>query len=339
MSARTVTGAAAQAVLAELSDGARLTVGDLGRRTGLARSTVVNALRRLAEAGEIEQHQPGPSGRGRPSHRWSTRTPPGPVLVLVGAAHGTLAGLIAMDGSVVALHEAPPLAKTHEGRDASLALDAVDAVLSGVGMRADEVSFAVIGLPGPSTFTPTAVTDGAEPTVPSGHLRRLRTWDGTSPERLVAHHLNRPVYSENDVNLAALGEASVGAGRDRSTVLHVGLEHGTGAGLVIGGRLHRGRTGLAGEIGHLHENDAGRLCHCGARGCFWHAHSVEALLTSLAEAHGRPATFDDMSRAAETGDPDVLGALLDFGHALGRRVADAVVLLDPDVIVVDGSLG
>ena len=134
--------------------------------------------------------------------------------------------------------------------------------------------------------------------MPSGHLRRLRTWDGTSPERLVAHHLNRPVYSENDVNLAALGEASVGAGRDRSTVLHVRLEHGTGAGLGIGGRLHRGRTGLAGEIGHLHENDAGRLCHCGARGCFWHAHSVEALLTSLAEAHGRPVTFDDMSRAA-----------------------------------------
>lgn len=339
-------GPAVTAVRAALADGGRLTAGELSRRTGLPRSTVVSALRRLADAGEVGQHAPGPEGRGRPARRWATATPPGPVLVLVGAAHGTLAGVVGLDGSVLELVTRPPLEQTADGRAGAGALEVVDDVLGRVGLTPAELSVAVVGLPGPSLFSrvPTAGGDRvdgpvAARAVPSGHLRRLRTWDGTSPELLLARHLGAPVVSENDVNLAALGEASAGAGAGLGTVLHVGLAHGTGAGLVIGGRLHRGRSGLAGEIGHLHDDDAGRLCHCGARGCFWHAHSVEALLEALAVAHARPVSFADMAAAAESEDPDVVGALLGFGHALGRRLADAVVYVDPDAIVIDSSLG
>jgi len=62
-----VAGSAPRAVLAQLADGARLTAAEISARTGIPRSTVVQALRRLAAAGEVSRHDVGPRGRGRPA--------------------------------------------------------------------------------------------------------------------------------------------------------------------------------------------------------------------------------------------------------------------------------
>jgi predicted NBD/HSP70 family sugar kinase len=232
---------------------------------------------------------------------------------------------------------AEPLEAEGEGRHAGPALAALDDVLSEIGTAPSDISMAVIGLPGPSAFT--TRQNGSVRTLASGHLRRFRTWDGGSPVERLVRHLGRPTYAENDANLAALGEAVMGAAVGLETVMHVSLMHGTGAGLVIRGKLHRGSIGLAGEIGHLHTDDDGPLCHCGARGCFWQSRSVPALLGALTEAHGTPYTMSDVARAAEDEDQDVVRPLRDFGHALGRRLADAAVYLNPDAITVDGGLG
>jgi predicted NBD/HSP70 family sugar kinase len=103
--------------------------------------------------------------------------------------------------------------------------------------------------------------------------------------------------------------------------------------------LHRGRTGLAGEIGHLHTSDDGRLCECGARGCFWQTRSIPALLDEMSALHHRTFTLQDLSESAARGEPDVVRALRGLGEALGRRLADAVVFLDPDIVIVDAALG
>ena len=333
----TLSGSAPRAVFAQLADGRPLTVAEISASTGLPRSTVVNALRRLADAGQVEQGAPGKRGRGRPSHTWSIAVPPGPIAVVVTAAHGTVVGVVAPEGRVLSSLKTGPLEAAVDGRLAGPALKELDRAISDASVRATDLSMVVVGLPGPSGFTHRPGT-GIDPP-PSGHLKRFRTWDGGSPAERLSKHLGCPAHSENDANLAALGEAILGAGAGFDTVLHVGLAHGTGAGLVIGGKLHRGRTGLAGEIGHLHADDDGRLCHCGARGCFWHTRSVPALLTGLAEAHDQPFTLADVALAAAEDDPDVVRALLGFGYALGRRLADAVVFVDPDAIVIDGSLG
>ena len=332
-----VAGGGPGAVLAELADGARLTASELSARTGMPRSTVVQALQRLGAAGQVEQHAADRGGRGRPSRSWSLVTPPGPLAVVIATAHGTVVGVVAADGEVRGIREAEPLEAAGEGRRAGPALAALDRAIAEAGTTPGQLSMAVVGLPGPSEF---ATGPGTRPAVPpSGHLRRFRTWDGGSPADRLAEHLGCEVHTENDANLAALGEAVFGAGRGLDTILHVSLAHGTGSGLVLGGRLHRGSGGLAGEIGHLHMEDEGPLCHCGGRGCFWQSRSVPALLSALAEAHGRPFTTQDVARAAEQDDHDVVGALVGFGHALGRRLADAVVYVNPDAIVVDGALG
>ena len=333
-------GSAPRVVLAQLADGRRVTVADICQATDLPRSTVVHALARLAETGEIEQHAPQQQGRGRPSRRWSMRVPPGAVGVIVAAAHGTLVGVVRADGEVLSVSQGAPLDGDAHGRRAAGALEMLDRALSDASLTAGDLALTIVGLPGPSGFTRVPETSlTIDLPEDNADLRRFQTWDAETPTRLLTRHLGCPVYSENDANLAAFGEAMSGAGAGLDTVLFIALAHGTGAGLVIDGTLHRGRSRLAGDIGHLHADDNGRLCHCGARGCFWHTHSFPALVDELAQAHGRQFTVADVAAAAARDDPDVVRALLGLGHALGRRLADAVVILDPDAIVIDAGLG
>ncbi len=158
-----------------------------------------------------------------------------------------------------------------------------------------------------------------------------------------------PVVVDGDANLAALAEAHLGAGAGYRVVLLVALGTGIGGGLVVEGRVERGRAFL-GEIGHMVMDPAGPLCACGRHGCW------EALVsgTSLARAARRLAEGDPagavaraaagatprgehLSAAAREGDAAAAAALADAGEWLGRGLANLVAVLDPDVIVVGGA--
>jgi predicted NBD/HSP70 family sugar kinase len=324
-------------IRAELADGRPYTVGEISGATGLARSTVVQSLTELEAGGTVRRHAPRTVGRGRPAHLWSIADQPGPLIVLVAAAHGTTVGVVRADGKVLAARAAPAFDGDERGRRASRVPELLDRVLADAMVGADDITLAVVGLPGASGFS-TPASPGTQRDAAT-HLNQFRVWDGADPSVILRDRLTCPIHYENDANLAALGEVTHGVGRGLRAALYVSLAHGTGAGLVIDGRLHRGRSSLAGEIGHLHAQDDGRLCHCGARGCFWHRTSFPALLDDLARAHGRRFTSRDVAEAAERDESDVVRSLHGLGFALGRRLADAVVFLDPEAIILDGGLG
>jgi predicted NBD/HSP70 family sugar kinase len=318
----------------------RASIAELSAATGLPRSTVAHSVATLLQVGLVHQHPAQAGARGRPSRRFSLRDQPGPIAVVVAAAHGTECGVVTTDGTVLAQRSGPPLNGDADGRLSRPALELLDEALADAGASPGDISLAVVGLPGPSTF-PRASGPLDELALSSRmqHLRRFQVWDGRPAGNALSQHLGRPTYSENDANLAAAGEAVSGAGAGLNTVMFISLAFGTSAGLVINGRLHRGRTGLTGEIGHLHSVDNGQLCQCGGRGCFWLSTSIPALLEELAAAHHQRFTVADISDAARRDQHDVVRALVGFGHALGLRVADAVVVLDPDAIIIDGALG
>ncbi|MEV4620731.1 ROK family transcriptional regulator [Asanoa sp. NPDC049573] len=319
-----------RAVLRALADGRQRTVAELCAALSAARSSVVHALNRLRTAGVVVEHPSSRSVRGRPARGWSVASSPGLLAVVLAAAHGSLAGVVRPDGEVLAaVHGVAGLT------GAAGALELLDRALADAGVTQQQVELAVLGLPGPSMFARTPAGDS----LGGSHLRRFRHWDGRPAADVIGEFLDRPVFCENDANLAALGEAVYGDVAGLHTVLHVSLTHGTGAGLVIGGRLHRGGSRLAGEVGHLHVDDGGQLCECGARGCFWQTTSIPALLGELAAAHGRTFTVSDLDAAAASGELEIMRALRGFGRSLGRRIADFVVFLDPQAIVVDSTLG
>lgn len=155
---------------------------------------------------------------------------------------------------------------------------------------------------------------------------------------------------DNDANLATLAEATHGAGRGHRMVLGVTVGTGIGGGLVIDGRIERGR-GFLGEIGHI-QRGVGTTCGCGREGCWESVASGTALdraarrivesdpRGALSKAVGdREPTGIDLVTAARSGNPESQAGFAGVATELGRGLADLVAIFDPDIIVLGGGVG
>lgn len=159
-----------------------------------------------------------------------------------------------------------------------------------------------------------------------------------------AARFSAPILVDNNTRFAALAEASAlglttatSSGEARAAlaetrdVLYVRLADGIGGGLVVGGRLVAGARGAAGEFGHVRVDPDGGVCRCGKRGCL---ETVAALGPALAAA----GVADLAELAAHRDEPRVRAAMDRVGAALGRVLADAALILNPEQIVIGGPL-
>jgi glucokinase len=164
-----------------------------------------------------------------------------------------------------------------------------------------------------------------------------------------------PVVIENDANAAAWGEVRFGAGRGEDFVVVLTVGTGIGGGIVLGGRLLRGRFGVAGEIGHINIVPDGRRCGCGLEGCWEQYASGRALVQEAQElANASPAMARDLLRlaggepemitgpmvtqAAREGDVAALRCFDVVGTWLGRGMAQLAAVLDPGLFVLGGGV-
>ncbi|MFD8077510.1 ROK family protein [Streptomyces sp. NPDC059718] len=147
-----------------------------------------------------------------------------------------------------------------------------------------------------------------------------------------------PVTVENEANLGALAELWLGGHEGVTDFVHVSAEIGIGAALVVDGRLFRGARGFAGELGHVPVHPTGPRCSCGARGCLEQYAGEEAVLRAAGIAPERPDALKALQAAAVEGDPAALKALAAAGQAFGIALSGAVNLLDPQAVVLGGTL-
>ncbi len=169
----------------------------------------------------------------------------------------------------------------------------------------------------------------------------------------LARRLGVPVAVDNDANCAMWAEHELGAARGADEAILVTLGTGIGAGLVAGGRLHRGANGFAAEAGHMVVDPNGPRCPCGARGCWERFGSGSGLgrlardeanagraarIVALAGGDAEAVRGEHVTRAASEGDPEALAVMADFGWWVALGVANLVNLLDPSVVVVGGGL-
>jgi predicted NBD/HSP70 family sugar kinase len=186
-----------------------------------------------------------------------------------------------------------------------------------------------VGLPGP--------VDRATGRLGSATI--LPGWVGLAPRAELEKRLRAPVLVENDANLGALAEGMLGAGRGSRVLAYVKVAAGVGAGLVVDGRLFRGASGTAGEIGHTTLANAGPVCRCGNRGCLEQLAGATALLAQMAAAGVELDGVDALLRMAGAGHAGARRVLADAGEHIGLAVANLVTLLDADRVVVGGELG
>jgi glucokinase len=189
---------------------------------------------------------------------------------------------------------------------------------------------------------------------PGGHIRWApnNAYRDLPLRQLLTEETGLPAVVDNDANVAAWAEARHGAaaGADHALVLTVGT--GIGAGLVLGGRLHRGQSGLGGELGHIILDPGGPPCGCGNTGCLEAMASGSALgragrqaaaadpcgmLATLA-AGAEKVTGQTVFDAAQRDDPTACGLFSQIGYWLGVGIASVVNLLDIEIVVIGGGL-
>jgi predicted NBD/HSP70 family sugar kinase len=116
------------------------------------------------------------------------------------------------------------------------------------------------------------------------------------------------------------------------------LSTGIGAGLILGGALHRGATGIAGELGHVQVQADGLSCICGGRGCLETVAAVPGLLTAARGAHGNELELAGLIELVRNGDFGTRRIVGEAGRAIGRVLADLCNHVNPEAIIVGGDL-
>lgn len=207
---------------------------------------------------------------------------------------------------------------------------------------ADGFDGAGVGVPGPVRY-PEGVPV-APPIMPG--------WDGFPVREALSQELGCPVMVDNDVNLMAMGEMQAGVARTAKDFFCVKIGTGIGCGVVVGGEVHRGTTGSAGDIGHIQVVPEGRQCACGNRGCLeaYFGGSALARDAETAAREGRSAelaarletggrlTAADVAAAAAAGDGAALELVRDGGAHVGQVIAGLVSFFNPALVVIGGGV-
>jgi glucokinase len=320
-------------VLDAIRSAGQATRPQLGISLGLSQASVSRIVRRLLVQGLVTE-EPGQSdgvGRSRDVLRFNRRAGAVIAIDLGGTkCHGALADLA---GHVVREDVRPTFADGSPARSLIGSIATLRAAATAEGLPVEAVSVGI-----PAVINPdTGLVDAG----PNVH------WHGFDLVGLLSGELSEPFVVENDVNLAGLGEAWRGGGVGVGSFVTLSLGTGIGAAIVLAGNLVRGRHNAAGEIGYLVPGR--RQLHgapaAGLESLISGASLVSRAQTLIKARPGRTGldagavTPALLFQAAATGDPvaqKVIGELVD---RVAMTVAAVAALLDPDRVILDGSIG
>lgn len=324
-------------VLEALRCSGALSQAEIARQTGLSRATVSSLVSELRGAGlvvDAPAERQATSQGGRPPVVLALDDSAGAVLGIdFGHSHVRVA--VANLAHTVLAERCVYLDVDGDAqRPMAAAVEMVGEVLTEAGVDRSRVLGVGMGLPGP--------IDRARGTVGSPSI--LPGWVGVRAAEEMSTRLGLPVALDNDANLGALAETMWGAGQGLTHVAYIKASTGIGSGLVIDGRLYRGATGSAGEIGHTVVDEQGLVCYCGNRGCLETLAGGAAIIDLLRRSHGGrfgeslPANLGTVLRLAAEGDLGCRRALGDVSHQIGIAVANLCNLFNPQRVVIGGTL-
>ena len=173
--------------------------------------------------------------------------------------------------------------------------------------------------------------------IQSPHCPYLVGWDLTPALRNI---LGVPHVIDNEANLAAYAEYTIGAASGAQNLVLLTVGSGIGTGIILNGKIVRGACGFAGEMGHVSINPMGEPCLCGLRGCLETEVSAARIvqdyhkLTPDRTVHNA----EEVCRRAQRQDPHAIESLTRAGHALGKGIAIALNLLNPEMVLLGGGV-
>ncbi len=296
---------------------------DIVRETGLSGPTVSAITAKLIECGLVEEREVGAAAGGRPPVLIALRPKAGYVVGVKLTDTEVIGVLTDLNATVVARWARPLRSTTVAG-----VVSAVKAVVRGLVESAGGGRVLGIGL-----------GLGGVIHRDTGMVRHATYFDWR--EEPLAQRLSAAtgltVVIDNDVNTLVASEQGWGEGRGVANLAVVSVGRGIGLGLVLDGRLFRGATGGAGELGHTKVAAGGPTCPCGASGCLEAFTGEPAIAAAAAAVVGRPITIADAAEAARAGDHELLGIFRNAGMMLGRAVGNVVNVFNPTRIILAGE--
>ena len=307
-----------------------LSRAQLTRHTGLNRSTVGTLIGQLVSLGLVYETAPAGEGQvGRPS----PEVHPSPSIAALAVnpeIDAVTIGLVSLGGKV----QKKIRFETERIPSAREAVNIASAVIAGMRSELD-ASYRITGI---GVAVPGLVNrdDGVVRHAP--HLG----WRNEPVARMLSEATGYPCQAANDASLGAEAElifgAGAGSGAGQGNLIYLnGGASGIGGGIIADGRLLRGASGYAGELGHTFVRSGGSTCHCGATGCLETEVSQSRLLELAGLSSGDTADLEQAlgnSNSAEVND-EVARQLMYLGIAL----RNAVNIFNPEAIVLDGFLG
>lgn len=307
----------------------------LAEDTGLNKATVSSLVTELVDRGLVIEGIIQRHGVGRPGRTIEVNTG---VVRCIGLELNVdyLAGVITdLTGRVLARHRLSlPMLELGPARAMGQVADLAAKLVTDCGATPDQVETLHLSLPGLIDIDAGMLAYG-----PNLHWRQVDVvhtlmgrlgWSGTR------------IAVDNDANLGAMAEYASGPSAGSSNLLYLVGEIGVGAGMIIDGRIIRGATGFAGEVGHMPIGDPTVLCACGRRGCWETAVGMNAVIDAVSiKGDGlrecdMASRLAEIIRRAEAGDARTLKALAETGRVLGVGASVLANLLDPEVIIFGG---
>lgn len=319
-------------VLRVLRENGALSRGQIALAVGLSRTTLSEITGSLLQRGAIvvvDTDAAKREGSGRPAERLALDPASGQFMgVDFGHRRVRLAVADASHEIVVSGSERYDDAPWPVRID--LAFQLIDRLSAESGVHYGALQGIGIGVPGPYSATPGVLVTAPREPATAGTPEE-------SAQAAFATRFGAPVIVDNNTRLAALAETVFGHGSVED-LLYLRISDGVGGGLVVGGRLVTGSSGLAGELGHITADPDGLECRCGKRGCVETLASVPAILRTCREQGLAVADLDGLAAAVERSDPIADRVLRAAGTAVGRVLSAASLILDPADIVIGGEI-
>jgi glucokinase len=307
---------------------APFTRAELMKATGLSAPTVGSLALHLIRSGLVRDLGAGPSRGGRR-----------PSFMEFNARHGCIAGIdLGPTRTRLAIADlrgeqlAHRIVATPSGKPQAVLsrlARAVRGLMRQAGVPADRLLSVGAGAPGWVDWDRGIVV----------FAPNLNGWSEVAVRDILERALNAPVVVENDVNLAVLGEHWRGAARGHDNCAFIFVGTGIGAGILIGGQLHRGRHFMAGEIAVMCMGPQYVDQDFGRRGCLETLAGLHALAARWGAADGDPARWmTELFAAATDGDARARRAIEETATLIGIAAANVGAVVDPSLIVLGGAL-
>ncbi|MFC1754582.1 ROK family protein [Thermoproteota archaeon] len=204
-----------------------------------------------------------------------------------------------------------------------------DALLKAQNLKRSQICGVGIGVPGPVDFIKGKIY----------FLPNIPYWENTPIRQILSRRMRLRVVVDNDVNLMTLAETTLGAAKGANNAICLTLGTGVGGGLLLDGKIFRGSSFCAGELGHIPISIDGPRCNCGGRGCL-EKYVGNAVITAKAKKifRRRDMTCEKLSYLANNNNKKAISIYQDFSRKIGIGLAGVVNVLNPEIIVIGGGL-